>query len=89
MLGEGLDKRELQWKRDGRGVPLGTTSRFDRQHRTTSSALNDVRSSYKPAILMDSAFFVDSISDVLREKTGHLWGEIARPELKGLTAVVY
>ena len=89
-MGEGLGKIDLQRKQDGRGAPLGTTTcRCDRQHRTTSFALNDVRSSYKPAILMDSAFFVDSISDVLREKTGHLWGEIARPELKGLTAVVY
>ena len=84
-----MGKIDLQRKQDGRGAPLGTTTcRCDRQHRTTSFALNDVRSSYKPAFSMDSAFLADTKSEVLREKTGHLWGEIVRSELKGLTAVV-
>ena len=58
MLGEGLAKVEPQRKQDGRDAFPGTIhSSIDQQHRTTFYALEDARSSYNPAILMDSGFW--------------------------------
>ena len=45
---------------------IGTTdSSVDQQHRTTFCALKHARSSNKPAISMDSGFFVYASSGVL------------------------
>ena len=66
--GEGLENKveELQRERDGRGSLLGTTdSSVDQQHRTTFCALEHARSSYKPAIFMDSGFLVHASCGVL------------------------
>ncbi|CAM9529130.1 unnamed protein product, partial [Laminaria digitata] len=64
MLGEGLEKVELQRKQGGR-FPGTTNSSIDQQHRTTFYALKQARSSYKPAIFMESGFLIDSSSEVL------------------------
>ena len=51
---------EPQGERDGRDSLLATTdSSVDQQHRTTFCELKHARSSYKPAIFMDSGFLVD------------------------------
>ena len=60
---EGLENKveEPQEERDGRDSLLGTTdSSVDQQHRTTFCASKRARSSYKPAIFMDSGFLVDA-----------------------------
>ena len=38
---------------------------MDQQHRTTSGALKDARSSYKPAIFLDTGFLVDTSPEAL------------------------
>ena len=62
MWGEGLENVEkLQRERGGSDSLLGTTdSSVDQQHRTTFYALKHARSSYKPAIFMESGFLVDA-----------------------------
>ena len=66
MFGEGLEKVELQREQGGREAFPGTTNRgIDQQHRTTFYALKYARSSYKPAIFMDSGFLVDTSLEML------------------------
>ena len=64
----GIEKKvkEQQREREGRVSLLGIAdSSVDQQHRTTFCALEHVRSSYKPAILMGSGFLADASSGVL------------------------
>ena len=65
IAGEGVERVEFQRKRDGKEDFPGTThSSKDQQHRTTFYAVKDVRSSYKPALFMDSRFLVDTFWEV-------------------------
>ena len=88
MWGEGLeDVEELQRDQEGGDAFLGAAdSSVDQQHRTTFSALKHARSSYKPAILMDSEFLVDSSSGVLGGRTGLLRLEVAGSGVREVTA---
>ena len=65
-----LLRREMGRSGEKRVTAVGTThnSSTDQQHRTAFYALKDARSSYKPAIFMDSGFLVDTSSDVLGGK---------------------
>ena len=73
----------LQRKRDGRDSLRGTTDRsVDRQHRTTFCTLKHVRSSYKPAMFMDSGFLVDASSGVLEKEDWAL--AVGRGRVRGV-----
>ena len=67
LTGEGFEKTvALQSKQEGRQPFPGTAhSSIDQQHRTIFCALKDARSSYKPAIFMDSGCLVDTSLEVL------------------------
>ena len=89
--GEGLEKKieELQRERDGRGSLLATTDRrVDQQHRTIFCALKHVRSSYKPAIFMDSEFLWMLHREFLGRMTGPLPLEVAGSGVWEVTVVV-
>ena len=65
MLGEGLEKVELQKKQDGReAFPGMTHGSMGQQHRTTFFVLEGERSSYKPATFMDSGFLIEAASEM-------------------------
>ena len=68
MWGDGLEKvEELLRKQNGReSFPGMTHSGTDQQHRTTFGALAGTRSSYKPAVFMDSGFSVEAAWETLR-----------------------
>ena len=54
---------------------LGTTdSSIDQQHRMTFCASKQARSSYNPAIFMDSGLLVDTSQRVLKEGSGCFCG---------------
>ena len=66
MFGVGLGMVGVQREQYGKEAFPGTTnSSMSQQHRTTFCALKDARSSYKPAIFMDSGFLVDTSSEML------------------------
>ena len=90
VLGEGVKRAGSQRERDGGDSFLATTdtSSIKQQYRTVSCALKHTRSSYKPAIFMDSGWSFDAFSEVyggedldravgsgkLKGGSGSVWG---------------
>ena len=62
---EGVTRAGLQNEQNGRGSLVATTdSKSRQQYRTTVCALKHTRSSYKPAIYLDSGLPFDASSEV-------------------------
>ena len=77
----------IKRERDGGDSFLATTDgSIKQQYRTTFCALNHTRSSYKPAIYMNSGFSFDVSSEVLGGRTWPLQLEVVR---LGMGAVVF
>ena len=73
VWGDGVTRTGLQEERDGENSLLATTDRSTRQqYRATFCTFKNTRSSYKPAIYLDSGLSLDTSSDVHRGGGGVL-----------------
>ena len=72
VWGAGIKRAELRRERDGGDSFLDTVDSSIQQiylHRTAFCALKHTRSSYKPAIYMDSGLSFDASSEVFERRT--------------------